>query len=1181
VSAVVRDARPYQAAAVAAALDALERWRSPILVMATGCHRAGQGILLADGSVKTVEHVAVGDRLAGPSGQREVLSLARGFGEMVEIVPVKGDPWVVNLDHVLTLVRMAKSDPPRFPSHMGGEMVDVTVREWLTWPKSRKHLHKLVRSPFDFTPCDPPTVDPYVVGAVLGDGSAAGVHITTPDREIWGAFHAEARRWGLRAIETWPTGRCPGIRIAKPKGGNSRNALLDGLRSLGVVAPCHEKRIPPAYLRGSRPTRLDVLAGLLDTDGHMTSGGFDYISKSEGLSRDVAFVARSLGLAAYIKPAQKFCQAGAGGTYWRVSISGDCDIVPTRVPRKQAPTRRQKKDVLRTGFTVRPLGAEPFYGFTLDGDGRYLLDDFTITHNSGKTTVGAEVVSNYLARGRVLWLAHREELLEQAAARMRSFGLDARIEQGKRRAGDAPVVVASVASMVRRLEQHRGFALVVVDECFPRGTLVDGVPIEDLRVGDFVRSYDHAKGVSEQRRVVRLYSTTPKTLVTVVLDDGRLITCTAGHPFFTGGQYVAAVNLKAGDELYGDQAKGVHRLQQTLRAEVMGHQRWQDLLGCVQGCSEGGQGEVCVASVHGVWRNGGRQGAATIGPRRARAGVLRRCVQDGGHEGEIGGRDGGNEPPVCKCSDDQKQPDALGGHEGEGPSSADRNRTQASGERRERSRADGDGGASPGGTPAGVVHGPRCADETAACTGRVSDELQARPGAPSGEAGGGGGWPFSRGAVETGPGHEEAGLFGVARVVRVEAHERRGGDGFGPLCPGDRVYNIEVEGNHNYFADGILVHNCHHAAAASHAKILAHYGVPWLGLTATPGRADGADLGGEIVYSYGIREAVADGYLVRPVGQVVRTALDVRGLRLSGGDYTAGSAEEVITPGLPDWCRAVADLRGDRPTVMFTPGVQSAHAAAEVLRGLGVRAEAADGGTSSAARADILARYEAGELDVLVNCLLWTEGWDSPRTSCVAIARPTRNAGLYQQMAGRGLRTAPGKSDCLVLDLVDTGCDLVSVTAVTGWGEGKERAQDGPVDVLEALDAAMLERETRARYVAACEEVDLLARKVKRVKPTQLGIDWPGCHDVPEIDDMRRIMAAGLTAPGCACESRAALAWLDVPRGCTVVQARALHRYGCRTDLDFGEAQQVMVVLAQYGWRDNWALRAALRGWAA
>jgi cell division control protein 6 len=140
------------------------------------------------------------------------------------------------------------------------------------------------------------------------------------------------------------------------------------------------------------------LAGLLDTDGSLDKGYFDFITKSKQLAEDVAFVSRSLGFYAFVREKHNHDQFGHEGLYYRVGISGDISKIPTRISRKQAPARQQKKSVLRTGFTLKPRGEEEYFGFRVDSDQRYLLEDFTITHNSGKTMIAKKLLLESLPR---------------------------------------------------------------------------------------------------------------------------------------------------------------------------------------------------------------------------------------------------------------------------------------------------------------------------------------------------------------------------------------------------------------------------------------------------------------------------------------------------------------------------------------------------------------------------------------------------------------------------------------------------------------------------------------------------------------------------------------------------------------------------------------------------------------
>jgi len=358
----------------------------------TGCHRAGQNILMFDGTVKPVEEIQAGDLLMGPDSQpRKVLHLIRGFGPMVEIRPVKGESWVVNEDHVLTLVRTNLHPHHVRSDCKDGNIVDVTVRDWLGWSKTQKHLHKLFRVPVEFAKSPLLPLDPYVLGLLIGDGSLKyQIGFTKPDVPVRVAVVRNATTSGLRIRKQRGT-----LYVAR-RGRREDNPILKAVRSLGLDVQSPRKFIPHIYKTASREHRLALLAGLLDIDGYEGNNCFEFSSSSEQLAHDVASLARGLGFAGYVHQlhgVRRFERRSyLGERYWRVSISGDGISIPTRISRKQALSRRQKKDVLRTGFKVIPTGTiEPFFGFVLDGDGRYLLGDFTVTHNSGKTLIIAAV----------------------------------------------------------------------------------------------------------------------------------------------------------------------------------------------------------------------------------------------------------------------------------------------------------------------------------------------------------------------------------------------------------------------------------------------------------------------------------------------------------------------------------------------------------------------------------------------------------------------------------------------------------------------------------------------------------------------------------------------------------------------------------------------------------------------
>lgn len=476
--------RHYQLEAVDAVFDYWsEEDGNPLVDLATGCHAAGTKVLMHDGSTKTVELVAVNDNLMGPDSQpRRVLRTVSGTEMMYRVTPTKGEPFIVNEGHILSLkaTNVGKKAIKYPNSHQkGGEVVNITVRDYLLKTKSWKHIHKLWRAGVEFGGAanDNLPIPAYIVGVMLGDGSTTHQPgLTNMDPEVLDAVCDYVESIGVRTrVQQKQGNRAWSVFFPDDLSNRSvRNRFTQKLADAGLWGvACADKAIPAAYKTACRRDRLELLAGLLDTDGHLSSGShFDFISKSEALSRDVTFVARSLGLAAYLKPCEKFCQTGGGGTYWRVSISGDVEMIPTRVARQKASARKQIKNPLVTGFKVEPVGEGDYYGFALDGDHLYLTDDFTVHHNTGKS-LSMTMLMQRLVEGwpdmRICCVTHVAELIEQnymeligawpfAPAGIYSAGIG-------RRDAKAQILFAGIQTVWNKVDRIGHVDVLMVDEC--------------------------------------------------------------------------------------------------------------------------------------------------------------------------------------------------------------------------------------------------------------------------------------------------------------------------------------------------------------------------------------------------------------------------------------------------------------------------------------------------------------------------------------------------------------------------------------------------------------------------------------------------------------------------------------------------------------------------------------------
>lgn len=225
----------------------------------------------------------------------------------------------------------------------------------------------------------------------------------------------------------------------------------------------------------------------------------------------------------------------------------------------------------------------------------------------------------------------------------------------------------------------------------------------------------------------------------------------------------------------------------------------------------------------------------------------------------------------------------------------------------------------------------------------------------------------------------------------------------------------------------VIVDECHHAAADSYVSVMNELGrydhVMFAGFTATMDREDSrplAEVWNEVVYTRDILDMIPE-HLVDVRGEMVTIdGMSLSALKTTRGDFSDASLSDVLLEA--DAQTMVADAyvkyANTRKGLLFAPTVKAAKAFADALNARGIKAAPLWGSMPDDDRALVLKQFKAGEIQVLSNCMVLTEGFDEPEASCCVIARPTKSASLYVQMVGRVLRPFPGKTDALVLDVV-------------------------------------------------------------------------------------------------------------------------------------------------------------------
>lgn len=257
--------------------------------------------------------------------------------------------------------------------------------ESVKWPEKLVHLN------------------PYILGMWLGDGLSSGYGFASADPELVNAWTewAEDNSAEVRHQQRYQYGI-----ISRTK----RNPLVQALVEYNLVG---NKHIPSEYLVNSRGVRLQVLAGLIDTDGHVRNGHEIRICqgpKNTRIVEDALFLARSLGFCCHVRTGKsKWMHNGEKktGTYTELTITGSgIEEIPTRLTRKKIlpPNSklhtRRNESTLQSSFVLVKQEEQPFVGWQLDGNGRFLLADFTVTHNTPEgQKIG--VVLNYALLARI------------------------------------------------------------------------------------------------------------------------------------------------------------------------------------------------------------------------------------------------------------------------------------------------------------------------------------------------------------------------------------------------------------------------------------------------------------------------------------------------------------------------------------------------------------------------------------------------------------------------------------------------------------------------------------------------------------------------------------------------------------------------------------------------------------
>ncbi len=395
------------------------------------CFAPGTIVMKYDGSFVKIENIKKGDVLMGDdSKSRIVLETHSGKGEMYKVTPNKGQSYSVNGEHILCLKysnmtkvydqikrqrfnikyisiedglplvkckifnyrnknkSIIRANAKLFYNNLEfkhGDVLEISVKNYLNLKKYIAEQFKWYRTGINFKAKELP-LNPYMLGVWLGDGTSSKSEITSADPEIVKYFNENVAEFGLELHQlTYLRYTIVQINGGRKKYGNN---VLNFLRDNKLL---NNKHIPDIFKYNSRENRLKLLAGIIDTDGYYNKeGNYFEICMSANYERlvdDVIFLIRSLGFATYKKAVTKTCTNGKNGPVeckcFRFHFGGiGQDGIPCLLERKAPNERVTKKSNMVSGITIKPIGIGKYHGFQVDENGRFLLGDFSVAHNS-------------------------------------------------------------------------------------------------------------------------------------------------------------------------------------------------------------------------------------------------------------------------------------------------------------------------------------------------------------------------------------------------------------------------------------------------------------------------------------------------------------------------------------------------------------------------------------------------------------------------------------------------------------------------------------------------------------------------------------------------------------------------------------------------------------------------------
>jgi hypothetical protein len=357
------------------------------------CFGKGTKILMDDMQFKNIEEIKVGDCvIVEGSKKMRVVKTCNGIDELFLVKQKYNKDYIVNSKHRLYL----EYRPSSGYINTNGKRKDynklsiMTPVEYLSMSKSKQRLTYGLKSlGIDLDEKELP-IDPYLLGLWLGDGYSSSVKFICnkqEDIEIYQYLYSYAKINNLKITEGKSNSlKCITLSLSNSNNRWNKNSILNIFKEQKLKG---NKHIPLQYLQGSKAQRLELLAGIIDTDGYLANKNNSY-SFEIGMSRqDLINDISKLSLSVGLKTRVAHNISNLKTDVYKVTIYGDLSIIPTKIKRKQVPLEYKRTyNAHINNIDIEPIGAGEYYGITLeadnDNDRRLILEDFTISMNCAK-----------------------------------------------------------------------------------------------------------------------------------------------------------------------------------------------------------------------------------------------------------------------------------------------------------------------------------------------------------------------------------------------------------------------------------------------------------------------------------------------------------------------------------------------------------------------------------------------------------------------------------------------------------------------------------------------------------------------------------------------------------------------------------------------------------------------------